>query len=1211
MLSAEKFIAILVQKDLLPEDVLEGLREQVRQAKKPLIASVLAQRLIEQKLLTPVVVERLLAAARDMSEPAPTLPASEQREEEELGLAPLDDETAPGKPKRFRPATPKNVGSAPTGNAPSGKGQRPGPSPPDKTAESPKAAPAKPTAKKPSPSLLDEELSPLAAPGKAPLDALMAGAGSDAEAGDLLGPASPRRRGLKRFFRDLFRRMRGSNQDVVRVQPTDPRKVALLLGTWGGAVLLLIVAIGVFWYLAGPTSTKLLDSADKAYRAGQYAQAVEQYQAFLEQYPSVEQSSQARVSLGLAKLRLAIQEAQASGDWSPALDTVKAVLPKARAETAFNENGNAAELGVVVAVIADGLAREAKERLEEDKSVPRPATEDKQACEPAELVERAGLAVRMIEVDIPERFRPVDKLAEVRLLLATSEKLVARDREVDRVREAIQEATDKGAPLEAFAARNALVKQYPELAEDGRLEPAVCGAAKLLLSAVKTVPERRNAETAERPSDVQSTVVLVHRSVKSEVRARGVVLAKAGGAVYGLEAATGKPLWRRFVFADDNGQGPVLSPIPLSNDPTADVVLLDRRHKEVVKVEGPTGAFLWRHALTKDFAAQPVQAGNRLFVPTEDRRLTVLDLLTGAATGHVSLPQSCHVPAAVDAERSLLYQVADQSTLYVFSSTDGECRQVFHLGHEPGAVAAPPVVTDHFLLVAVNEGPQHWTLRLLALAPPGQAKDGAVVTPVQRLLLTGQVKVSPVVAGNRVLVVTTLGAVHVFQLASQPGQPLTPVAKGEPSVEDLPVRFPLMLRNRIWVADNKLTQYEVRGRVVPKLTTDKGRRFLQPLVAVGQGQTMFHVWTKPGVPGVTVSAVSMEKQEAHWQTVLAQPLAGEPVVDASASKLTAVTSAGDMFPLESSKVVKGPNLAEAPVLEVAADKLLQPIREVVPMAGGMMALTARDGSQDIFLYDPAMPERFRYLLVPKPLACAPVAAAGGLLAPCKDGSVHLLDLKGSGKLAEPFLREGAEGTEWSWHAAALGEKEAVLSDGQKRLYRMTVQGSPPKLAAAREEMAGAGEATARNRTLVSPVAVVGNVAYVVDSDGAAAAFSLPDLKPGKRQPLEGRCVWGPKCVGKLVLLATDKDRLYSLDDQQNVAWRTPLRHGPLAGSPWLAADSYYLAASGGTVWRIAAAGGEEQGKAEAGVPLGTGPVLLGERLFVSGQDGTVYEVKRP
>jgi hypothetical protein len=72
-----------------------------------------------------------------------------------------------------------------------------------------------------------------------------------------------------------------------------------------------------------------------------------------------------------------------------------------------------------------------------------------------------------------------------------------------------------------------------------------------------------------------------------------------------------------------------------------------------------------------------------------------------------------------------------------------------------------------------------------------------------------------------------------------------------------------------------------------------------------------------------------------------------------------------------------------------------------------------------------------------------------------------------------------------------------------------------------------------------------------------------------------------------------------------------LPYGCPVGAP-LAADGFiYLAAEGGTVWRISAESGREVGKTEAGCPLGAGPVLLDERLFVATPDGCLLEVKQP
>lgn len=108
-----------------------------------------------------------------------------------------------------------------------------------------------------------------------------------------------------------------------------------------------------------------------------------------------------------------------------------------------------------------------------------------------------------------------------------------------------------------------------------------------------------------------------------------------------------------------------------------------------------------------------------------------------------------------------------------------------------------------------------------------------------------------------------------------------------------------------------------------------------------------------------------------------------------------------------------------------------------------------------------------------------------------------------------------------------------------------------------------------------------------------------------------RCVWGPQRVGKLVLVATEKDRLFAINQQQQVVWQSALGYGPLAGTPYLSGNEIFLSARGGTVWRISAADGKELGKVDAGCPLGTGPLVVGPRVIVGGHEGSLLEVKKP
>ena len=99
-------------------------------------------------------------------------------------------------------------------------------------------------------------------------------------------------------------------------------------------------------------------------------------------------------------------------------------------------------------------------------------------------------------------------------------------------------------------------------------------------------------------------------------------------------------------------------------------------------------------------------------------------------------------------------------------------------------------------------------------------------------------------------------------------------------------------------------------------------------------------------------------------------------------------------------------------------------------------------------------------------------------------------------------------------------------------------------------------------------------------------------------------------MGRHVLLATDKG-LYAFDDRQQLAWEAALAYGPPVGLPLAAGEYYLLASKSGVISRIAVADGKEAGKVDTGCPLSTGPVLVGDRLFVGGSDGSVNAVKRP
>jgi len=110
MISAEQFIAILEQKDLLPAAVVAQLRAQIERSDKPIPAETVAKRLIDKGYLTVAIAKRLLAetpSAEGPKEAKSEARSAASAEEDDLGLTPLpEDEPRPARQQPKKPAAP-------------------------------------------------------------------------------------------------------------------------------------------------------------------------------------------------------------------------------------------------------------------------------------------------------------------------------------------------------------------------------------------------------------------------------------------------------------------------------------------------------------------------------------------------------------------------------------------------------------------------------------------------------------------------------------------------------------------------------------------------------------------------------------------------------------------------------------------------------------------------------------------------------------------------------------------------------------------------------------------------------------------------------------------------------------------------------------------------------------------------------------------------
>ena len=1232
--TAEVFLDILQKKDVLPGSTLAALRKQVAESKTRIPARHVAKLLIDKGLLTAAMAQHLLGGeTKPPAKPAPAGPtgraaAAAPTVAPQAGKKPSSPAAAPGKgqPPKPAPHTPPAAAAPPAASglsslldeefpslsddlpslgagpldalmsdprsavapAAPGKGQ-----PPKPAVRTPPAAAALPVDGGMS-SLLDEELSTLSGGlpslGAGPLDALM-GDPSLAEAVQETSPLDAPAPAKESPLAPSAGAGWGSRR---RAQ----RRLWIWLGAAAAGVLAIIVTI--IWVATRQDPTKLLQPADAAYQQGAYAEAIKKYDAFLARFPRLAVSGRVRVRRGLARLQLALAE---SNDESAALEAARTVLPEISPEAEFD-----AEAGPVLATLLPPVAEASASYVQ------------RHPTSIAHSEEMLALAQQYI----PAADKPRERLGKVEAILALLRQRDAGDEELKRATAAIQQAVEAKDLKEAYRVRTALLNAYPQFSKYDALAEAVAKIATAEQAAVAWVatPQAAGKEPAvekEPAVATLSTVIVAQRKfTASPPEAEGhVIFAAAAGAVYGLEAGSGKVLWRTFVGFNPDGRDEGCTPTAIAPQADSDVVMAAASHREVQRVEAATGRVKWRYAVAEGLCGEPVVADDQVLAATRSGRLVVIDAAKGNSAGFVQFPQALGGAAAVDPSRKLVFQAADSDNLFVLAMRDKRCCQVFPLGHGPGSIVAPPVVFGDYLLLAVNDAAGGSSLQVLEIHSVEPRSSAPPLQWVQTIPLKGHVDVGPSIAGQRLLLTTDHGDVHLLERSAAGAKlPLREVTGIQLDGGAGLVRFPLLQAGTCLVGDVHLASFEIQpgnNKLLPAWRDKSEGALCQTPMAIGL--TVFSMRHMGDLPGVVVSAVSADKGEPYWQTCLAAPLVGEPTVSSDGRKVTAVTALGGVFELP---VRASTGLAA--VDQPAAAPLSGPPRPVtcvvrcgtklalvVPPSGAIPPEGGTTSADQVLAFGPADPQKpLASWVLPASLACSPIAFADGLLSPLGVGQIYLLDpLSGKG-LITPFQPRLQPGALPSWRGpVVVGDKQVVISDGRNRLYRLQLVTEPESHldVVAKVELA---------EPIVSSLATTGKAVCGVDVAGKLDFFLLPDLAhPSQQHALAGRCVWGPCRIGNRVMLATDAGTCYCFDESGQLVWQAALPYGPLAGAPLAVKDYYLLAAASGVVWRAEAASGKELRKVDVGCPLATGPVLLGNRLLIGGHDGSLYQIAAP
>jgi outer membrane protein assembly factor BamB len=679
-----------------------------------------------------------------------------------------------------------------------------------------------------------------------------------------------------------------------------------------------------------------------------------------------------------------------------------------------------------------------------------------------------------------------------------------------------------------------------------------------------------------------------------------VIYTLAGGSVFALDASTGDVLWRRFV-----GYETTLLPQYIAlNQPGADALAVDQRRHRILRLEARTGKLIWDLGIGEPFAA-PVVVEQRIYVSTRSGKIHLVDAASGHADGHVLIPQPLEVATGVGVGRPQLYQVAEQDNLYVLSTETHECREAYYIGHRRGTVNVPPVMALGYLFVAENAGADYSFLHILKTDEQGLQLKSAQ----SKIRLRGQVLVPPIVAKDKVLVVTDRREIDLYEvtLNSEAADPVALMVQQTATAEAPIISYSLIDSGYMWVANNRLAKFQIQnsaGKIPSEWVLDEGDVYLAPLQMLGD--VLVHTRRRQSAPGITVAALRANEQNPVWQTEVAVPTRSLFV---QGDNVSAVTARGRCFAVTPGDIERG-LMSTANISAATDERIVLSLTEAADVGNGEWSFGVAPTFSQVVYYrgdHPDGPLRLATMAIPIGDAMmSPVPFAGGLLAPIKDGTVTCMDPVSGGPKLQPFHPSVPTGTATQWNAPAVldGGQEFVIANARGQIYRVGLKD--------RTQLAELG-ARSLESEVVGPLAATGAACYLATRSGDAdtlVGLAAATLATAQQWPLTGRLQWGPIRVGDSVWVATETECM-SVDSSHQQRWKVPLEHSPPIGQPLVIGGVVWLATVDGFLLKLDPATGVVSSAVDVGEPLAAGPVTYGERLLVAARSGAVLMITPP
>lgn len=964
-----------------------------------------------------------------------------------------------------------------------------------------------------------------------------------------------------------------SSRNAVRPGDRQIARSPLVLSLTGGAVLLVLTAL-TFWFIIGrDTAKRHYDAAVQEMDAGKYAQAIQLFEHFLENYNKSDYADEARILLSKSFVEKEISGSTPA--WNAGLEATNKFIKKHRDDANFKElYPILVDYGQRIALGAVETASRTKER---------------------ELLTVSQNAESILTRYSPQDAPPTEALVKIKAGYEKAEAEILRKEVFDVAVKEIEEAIQQKNTLQAIERRRHLLDRYPYYKNDRKMATVLTQILEVEKSLIQASKEPVTASTAEYPATFPQAVTLaLHtRSRSNEVSDGRNVFALANGSCFGIDSITGDPIWRRPIGLDAP-----FAPITFSGKEPS-LLLYDTRHQELLSVTQKDGDLVWRQKLPASPSGKPLIHQGLIIVSCSSGDLLNIDLLNGTINSQLKFAQPLvGAPGLVYGEQAVAV-AGYEAVVYLVSLRPFECQQVASLGHRPGTIKIPIIPMGKLLLVCENDRADSALLHVL----DGNGEN-ASLNELEQYRIKGHVQSMPVLRGKQLFFPTVPERITAFTVTDEEGKrKLSEIASYQ--LQD-PLSCQIYLSagsgGQLWMSSSALRKLTLLNTGI-KLDKKKIADGLgaQPMQLIGNNLYLARRLLSSN--SVIFTIANRDAMSSSWKSILGTDiLATYPYGDQKTDGLLCVTSDGDVFRLRNNDFAAD----ASPFIEKTITQLKLPEGLTAPLkttqfSNGKIAVYCGSPEPTLWILN-SFGQLEQTIELKAPLDTMPVLLGDDIALPFEKKIAVFRKGRGLDTVQEFVLPKNIA-ADATWRQLIPVSKDqciAITSSGQiiSLQYRSTPVRHLAVLSIADLKQPIDFKAGSGNGHLA--VTDASGQLQLLDAKTAQVKTKLQLPTPATNH------LW---ITGDLLFVPSRQNlSCFSIKNDLQKLWDLKLPDSSLAGPPTLIEKQLLLSLQNGTLLSIDPQTGKVQSKATAPLPASGSIVNLEKIMIVPTIDGSLYRI---